>query len=399
MKQGRLIFIIDSAFPYQSGGRETWLSEMTIRLSGDYHIAVVSLMNHTAREEPLYDIPGGVRIHRIPTLLNVRMGGRYAAFRQLFGGLYAFSVISAILLLVRYSFPRIPTYVVTMNPGHAFFPALFVLGKKAVRIGCVRGLYVNEMKRLFPGADRFAGIALCLQSICYNKANLILTNGDDTTSIISGEVPDRSRVVTLPNGVDFKRFSKAIKGESKTKVIGMISTLSRLRGTDAAISAAVVLNRRPGILFRLELVGKGDADRYSDLAIELGLRDVVSFRGETKEVDKVLADMDITLALTHGCGISHSLLEEMAAGKAVIALDSPAYRQVIADGVNGLLVPDREPETLANAMERLIKDDVLASKVRQAAQEDAAKYDWSVVERKFRNILSQLSSGKGIGRG
>ncbi len=372
---------------------------MISRLSVDYEISIVSMRNYTARDEPLHDIPEGVRIHAIPTLLNVRIGGRFAALKQLFGGPYVFSIIASFLLLVRHSFPRIPTYVVTMNPGHAFFPALFVLGKKVVRIGCVRGRYVNEMKRLFPRADRFGGIAVCLQSICFNKANLILTNGEDTTNIISGEVPDRSMVVTLPNGVDFRRFSKAIKGESKTKVIGMVSTLSRLRGTDAAISAAGILNRRPGVSFRLELVGKGDIDKYDHLAKELGLGDIVSFRGETRVVDKALADMDITLALTHGCGISHSLLEEMAAGKAVIALDSPAYRQVIADGVNGLLVPDREPETLANAMERLIKDDVLASKVRQAAQEDAAKYDWSVVERKFRNILSQLSSGKGIGRG
>lgn len=391
MKRGRLIFIIDSAFPYQSGGRETWLSEMTGRLSDDFHVVVISMRNFTARGEPLHDISEEVRIHAIPTLLNVRIGGRFAAFKQLFGGLLTFSVIAAFLLLLRYSFPRIPTYVFTMNPGYAFLPALAIRGRKISRIACVRGPYLKEMQRLFPGARRFIRIARGLQDIAFARADLILTNGEDTADAISDKVPDKGRIVALPNGVDFEKFSRAPGGgSSETSVVGMVCTLSPERGTDAVISAVGVLKKRSGISFRLELVGKGDIEKYTNLARELGVDDVVSFQGETSVVDKVLAGMDITLALSDGWGVSHSLLEEMAAGKAVIVLDTPAYGQVVTDAMSGLLVPDREPETLANAMERLITDDALADRVKLGARECAAEYDWSVVERRFRGILSQL---------
>jgi glycosyltransferase involved in cell wall biosynthesis len=88
----------------------------------------------------------------------------------------------------------------------------------------------------------------------------------------------------------------------------------------------------------------------------------------------------------------------MSAGKAIIALDSPAYTQVLEDGVNSLLVKDRDPRILADAMERLIRDEELASRLGIRAQEKAMKYDWSVVEKRFRGILTNLSGGESARR-
>ncbi|MFQ5884734.1 MAG: glycosyltransferase family 4 protein, partial [Thermoplasmata archaeon] len=388
-----LFVIIDSAFPYQSGGRETWLAEIVNRLCGDFSVSVVAMMNYTSRSEPFHHIPGNVKIHRVPSLFNLRVGGRFATLKYLLGGFLVFTLISSVVLLLRYPFPRVPTYVVSMSPGHSFLPTLFVRGRKVMRIACVRGPYVEEMSWVFP---RFEKAFKDLQAFSYNKVDLIVANGEDTRSVVSREISNKRKVVTLPNGVNYDKFSKAFKDRTScVKVIGMICSLSYDRGTDAVLLAARVLERITDISFRIELVGKGNVDKYRKRAAELGVDDVVTFWGERTDVDEILANMDIALALSHGgSGISHSLLEEMAAGKAIIALNIPAYKQVLKDGVTGLLVPDGEPEALANAMERLIKDDDLASKLGKSAHKEAAKYDWSVVERRFRFILHKLFTDK-----
>lgn len=395
MKRGRLIFIIDSAFPYQSGGRETWLSQMANLLHDDFDITIVSLMNCTDRKEPFYYVHEDVNIHQIPTLLNIRIGGRFSALKQLFGGLLLFSLMAG-LLAMRYSFSRTPTFIIALNPGHAFFPALFVRGSRVHRIACVRGNYLKEMGSLFHNADRYSGIARSLQRLGFRRADLILTNGYDSSEAIKPLIPDPARIVTLPNGVDFNRFSKVSRGKtSSPKVVGMVCTLSSLRGTDAAIAAAADLKSRPDIAFRMLLVGKGDIAGYRKMAHGLALDDTVEIRSETRDVDEVLAEMDIVLALTDGWGISHSLLEEMSAGKAIIALDSPAYTQILGDGVSALLVNNLEPRTLADAIDRLIKDEGLTSRLGKNAQEEAANYDWSVAEERFRGIVENMSTYRG----
>ncbi len=392
--KGRLVFVIDSPFPYRSGGRETWLSRMANLLHDDYSITIISLMNYTGRKEPFYEVPENVRILQVPTLLNARIGGRFSALKQLFGGLLLFS-LTAGLLAMRYSFSRTATFIIALNPGHAFFPALFASGSRIHRIACVRGNYLKEMGSLFPKARRYAGIARGLQREGFRRADLILTNGYDSSAAIRPYVSDQDKIVTLPNGVDNDRFSRASGAKrSELKVVGMVCTLSSLRGTDAAIEAAADLNKRPGVSFRMLLVGKGDVAGYGRMSHDLALGDIVEVRSETKDVEMALAEMDIVLALTDGWGISHSLLEEMSAGKAIIALDSPAYTQVLEDGVNSLLVKDRDPRMLADAMERLIRDEELASRLGERAQDEAMKYDWSIVEKRFRDILTSLSRGK-----
>lgn len=371
---------------------------MAKALQDDYSITIISMMNYTDRKEPVYEVPKDVRIHQVPTLLNVKIGGRFSALKQLFGGLLLFS-LTAGLLALRYSFSRTATFIIALNPGHAFFPALFAGGSRVYRIACVRGNYLKEMGSLFPKADRYVGFARGLQREVFRRADLILTNGYDTSAAVRPHVSDQDKIFTLPNGVDNERFSRASGAKcSEPKVVGMVCTLSSLRGTDAVIAAAADLNKRPGVSFRMLLVGKGDIAGYSRMAHDLALDDIVEIRSETKDVEMALAEMDITLALTDGWGISHSLLEGMSAGKAIIALDSPAYTQVLEDGVNSLLVKDRDPRILADAMERLIQDEELASRLGIRAQEKAMKYDWSVVEKRFRGILTNLSGGESARR-
>jgi glycosyltransferase involved in cell wall biosynthesis len=71
------------------------------------------------------------------------------------------------------------------------------------------------------------------------------------------------------------------------------------------------------------------------------------------------------------------LFEYMAAGRAIVASDLPAIREVLRDGVNAVLVPPGDAEALAAALGRLAQDPALARRIALAAFDDAAQYSWA----------------------
>ena len=73
----------------------------------------------------------------------------------------------------------------------------------------------------------------------------------------------------------------------------------------------------------------------------------------------------------YGEGLPKALLEAAACGLPIITTDHPGCREAVVDGVNGLLVPPRNAIELASAMERLLTDKELRSRMGQASREKA----------------------------
>ena len=82
------------------------------------------------------------------------------------------------------------------------------------------------------------------------------------------------------------------------------------------------------------------------------------------------------------------LFDYMAAGVPVVASDLPAIREVIADGVNGILVPPGDPEALAQGIRRLLDDPALAERLRRRALEDVAAFTW---DRRAARIIEAVA--------
>ncbi len=79
----------------------------------------------------------------------------------------------------------------------------------------------------------------------------------------------------------------------------------------------------------------------------------------------------------------------MAAGLPVVASDTPGYDEVVRDGVDGLLVPPRDPVALAARVELLLGDPELAARLAAAGRERAATYDWHVVVRRLEALYDR----------
>jgi glycosyltransferase involved in cell wall biosynthesis len=90
----------------------------------------------------------------------------------------------------------------------------------------------------------------------------------------------------------------------------------------------------------------------------------------------LLRDHQIKLLPTTFEGFSVSLVEAMACSLAPVTTTTPGPMEIVRDGVNGLLVPPRDSEALAAALERLIEDPALLDRLRAAAHKTAQRYTW-----------------------
>lgn len=84
------------------------------------------------------------------------------------------------------------------------------------------------------------------------------------------------------------------------------------------------------------------------------------------------------------------LLEAMATGKPVVASDIEGYRKVLEHGKEGLLVPPRDPERIAEAIVRLLKDPDLRRQMGEAGRKKALYYSWSRVAEQVEDLYYEL---------
>jgi glycosyltransferase involved in cell wall biosynthesis len=133
------------------------------------------------------------------------------------------------------------------------------------------------------------------------------------------------------------------------------------------------------------------------LARELQIVDRVMFLGHRYDVPNLLPLMDVAVLCSLHEGSSLTLLEAMAAGRAVVATAVGGNPELVLDGVTGLLVPARSPEALADAIVTLLRDPALRASMGQAGK-NRVKEHFSIetmvqsYESLYRSLLEQKAS-------
>ncbi|HBG29097.1 MAG TPA: glycosyltransferase family 1 protein, partial [Gammaproteobacteria bacterium] len=96
---------------------------------------------------------------------------------------------------------------------------------------------------------------------------------------------------------------------------------------------------------------------------------VVQWWGYREDMPEILAATDIVcLPTAYGEGVPRILIEAAACGCALIAADRPGCREIVQDGVNGLLVPPRDAGALAHAVTTLLDDPARCGGMGQAGR-------------------------------
>lgn len=186
------------------------------------------------------------------------------------------------------------------------------------------------------------------------------------------------RTVAISNGIRVEPFADATSRPIAARVPGIVMVARFSKQKDhATLVCAVALLRERGLQPPLLFAGTGKPAHMRPvqaLVSELGLDGQVEFLGLHRQVPELLMRHRIGALSTHYEGMPLALIEAMAAGCAVIGSAVPGVREVIRDGEDGLLVPENDAVALADALERLLRDDALATRLGEAAHARATTH-------------------------
>jgi phosphatidylinositol alpha-mannosyltransferase len=185
----------------------------------------------------------------------------------------------------------------------------------------------------------------------------------------------------VPNGVDVDRFANALPADlGPGRKLLFVGRLDERKGFPTAVGAfANLAVERPD----LRLIVAGDGPERSAIdALTEGARDRVWMLGAVANTDlpQYHAACDLFLGTSIG-GESFGivLVEAMAAGLPVVASDIPGYDEVVRDGLDGMLVPPRDPAALAVVVGSILDDPDLAARLSDAGRTRARAFDWATV--------------------
>jgi len=108
-------------------------------------------------------------------------------------------------------------------------------------------------------------------------------------------------------------------------------------------------------------------------------------------VQDYLRAADVFVLNTRYEGLSHVMLEAMAAGAPVVASAVGGNPEVVQDGVNGLLVPLDGAAAIARAVDSLLDDPALAGRLRARAAHDVLAYRWDELVARTATTLEELA--------
>ncbi len=206
------------------------------------------------------------------------------------------------------------------------------------------------------------------------EAEFVATVSEANRTYLGSLLDERARVEVVRNSADLRRLG-APNGE--VRVPGLVLAVARLvekKGLDDLVEACGLLAER-GEAVRLELAGDGPLrGQLERLARERGLD--ATFHGALPQ-ERVLPLYRRASAVCLPCvvvstgdrdGLPTSLLEAMALGAPVVSTPVGGIAELVVHEETGLLVPERDPVALADALERLLTDRDLADAVAARAR-------------------------------
>ncbi len=214
------------------------------------------------------------------------------------------------------------------------------------------------------------------------NSRVILQNPDDVAAMSEATVAAERVALIRGSGVDIEAFAATAEPEG-TPVAVMVSRMLWDKGVGELVQAARLLRKREADL-KVVLVGPPDPENPASIP-ERQLRDWdssgdVAWWGERSDIAKIWADSHIAvLPSYYGEGVPKALLEAGASGRPMLATDMPGCREIVVDGVTGILAPPRDVAALADGLEALSRDKSLRQRMGAAARE--------LVEREFSEAL------------
>jgi glycosyltransferase involved in cell wall biosynthesis len=301
--------------------------------------------------------------------------------------------IKTIIELYRLMTKIKPDYVL----GYTIKPVIYgSLAAKLARVPHIFAL-ITGLGYAFSGAEEVGYKKSNLQKVMHQlyAAALMTTdkvffqNPDDQALFKKMGIlkPSTPSTVVNGSGVNISEYSVAPLPMENGTPVPRFLLIARLLGAkgvrEYAQAAAIIKSRYPSVQF--DLVGWVDDNpdaieqRELDAWIDDGL---VNFLGKLTDVKPAIADSSVYVLPSYREGTPRTVLEAMAMGRGVITTNAPGCRETVINGHNGYLVPVKDADALAEAMQKFIDEPELIAKMGRAARQMAMdKFDVNAVNQ------------------
>jgi glycosyltransferase involved in cell wall biosynthesis len=233
-----------------------------------------------------------------------------------------------------------------------------------------------------------------LQSLVHYAAERVVVPSPSAAqaALEWADVP-ADKIIVIPNAVECDSVTgilpmpsnKENQGQDVGGTIGFIGRLDPIKRVPDLVEAIAFLDKG----YTLQVFGEGEDRPQIENAIKrFQLQERAILHGAIARPQEALSLMDVLVLPSAAEGFGLVLIEAMAAGVPVVATDVPGIRDVVKDGVTGLLVPVASPVQLAGAIQRLCEDSGLRNRLTEiAAAHVRERYSWDVVLPQYNNLL------------
>lgn len=201
------------------------------------------------------------------------------------------------------------------------------------------------------------------------------------------------KTVTISNGIDIEQFAEAHvqKRNQKTLHIAVIGRLSHEKGQDLFIESLQYVTQD----YHARIVGSGhqlvEYERMVDLH---NLSRKVSFVPAHIGIDTEYALADIIVVPSRFEGLGLVVMEAMAAGKAIIANNIPAFQELLEHNITGVLVNMEDASLLAATIDELLRDSDKREALGKQAQSEAQTFSIASMYSSYEEVYEQMLNKK-----
>ncbi len=373
----RIAFVSDAIWPYNKGGKEKRMHDISIRLAQkghDVHIFTMKWWQGDATK-----VENGVTLHAISPLYPLYAGPRRSIKQGILFGLMCFKLIKE-------------TWDVIDVDHMPFFP-LF-----SVKLVCLlKGKKMTATWNEVWGRDYWVKYMGLLGNISYIIERLsvllpdkIISISELTTNKLKTELKSAKQIVTIPIGVDIEHIQKIKPSKQKSDVIYVGRLLSH-KNVDVLIKAVALLAKQNKSISCL-IIGTGpELSNLQKLTRELKLEKNVAFLTNIKESDEVYALMKsskvfVLPSTREGFGIV--VLEANACGIPVITVDHEdnAAKDFFSEGmVNELTKIDSK--SLSSKLNQFLA-------YKQTVSTMDVSYTWDFIIAKYIGAVSNAQEAR-----
>jgi GalNAc-alpha-(1->4)-GalNAc-alpha-(1->3)-diNAcBac-PP-undecaprenol alpha-1,4-N-acetyl-D-galactosaminyltransferase len=228
-----------------------------------------------------------------------------------------------------------------------------------------------------------------LKKIMSYLCNGFIFQTEDASSFYPKKTQQKG--IVIPNAIFDQEIYKLKIPGSRRKIITSVGRLIESKGFDVLIKAFNNLKDEFSN-YNLEIYGEGPNRSKLEIMINnLNLKDRVFLKGQVKNVSNYIFDTSLFVFPSRHEGMPNALMEAMACGLPCISTDCRmGPRELINDGINGILVPVDDIPSMESAMRKIMSDKISADRIAANAIKIRETHSIDLITMKYINYFKEL---------